>query len=154
MIRFNQKIKAFTLSEMMVVLLLTVIVVGLAFSVLNLVEKQMAGIRREYGANTEVRLLKQALWKDVRTFSRIYATENGDGLFCDGPGGQIQYLFYKDYIVRGSDTFKVAIGHKKYYFMGRPIISGEVDALELQFNDSIRQPLLVYKINAAESFMD
>ncbi|BFP40657.1 prepilin-type N-terminal cleavage/methylation domain-containing protein [Flavobacteriaceae bacterium GF1] len=154
MIHFNQKIKAFTLSEMMVVLLLTVIVVGLAFSVLNLVQKQMAGVRKEYGANMEVRLLKQALWKDVRTFSRIYATENGDGLFCDGPGGQIQYLFYRDYIVRANDTFEVAIGHKKYYFMGRPIISGEVDALELQWNDSIRQPLLVYKINAAESFMD
>ncbi|MEM9650388.1 MAG: prepilin-type N-terminal cleavage/methylation domain-containing protein, partial [Bacteroidota bacterium] len=59
-----KKLRAFTLSEMLVVLLLTVIVVGLAFSVLNLVQRQMSGIESNYARNTAFDQLKQSLWVD------------------------------------------------------------------------------------------
>ena len=43
--KLTSKIQAYTLSEMIVVLILTSIVVGMAFSVLTLVQKHMSGIR-------------------------------------------------------------------------------------------------------------
>ena len=52
-----RKISAFTLNEMLVVLLVTTIVVSMGFAVLQLVQQQMGGIDRNYERNTELNLL-------------------------------------------------------------------------------------------------
>ena len=72
MISIRKKTKAFTLSELLVVLLITVIVAGLAFTTLNLVQKQMRDIRVGFESSSEKGRLKQVLWKDFNSYSRIY----------------------------------------------------------------------------------
>lgn len=42
----NNKVKSFTLSELLVVMIITAIVVGMAFSVLRLVQKQIHTIQK------------------------------------------------------------------------------------------------------------
>jgi len=71
MIKYSSKIKAFTLNEMLVVLLITAIVVGMSFAVLSLVQQQMHGIDGNYKKNTAFNLLKQSLWFDVISFDRL-----------------------------------------------------------------------------------
>ena len=71
----NKKIMAFTLSEMIVVLILTSIVIGLAFSVLNLVQKQMSAIQDNYNKSLELNKLETALWLDFNRYSDIRFNE-------------------------------------------------------------------------------
>ena len=49
----KRKIKAFTLSEIIVVMLLTIIVIGLAFSVLTLIKKQMLLMENNFSKKTK-----------------------------------------------------------------------------------------------------
>ena len=65
----NFKIKAFTLSEMVVVTILTSIIVGIAFSVLSLVQRHMYSIKQNFNNNTELSKLEQALWIDFDMLS-------------------------------------------------------------------------------------
>ena len=154
MIPIKKKVKGFTLSEMLVVLLITVIVVGLAFTILNLVQKQMGDIRVGFEKNSEKNRLKQAMWRDFGTYSRIYYQENSSQLICENPKQRTIYQFQEDVVIRDLDSFSVQTKSPTRYFLGKSIVSGEVDALELQFLDASNSTMLIYKINTAESFMD
>ena len=70
------KIKAFTLSEMLVVLLLTAIVVGIAFSILSLVQRQMGGIQNTLEDGSRFRQLKQQAAIDINTFQKFKLNSN------------------------------------------------------------------------------
>ena len=154
MISIRKKTKAFTLSELLVVLLITVIVAGLAFTTLNLVQKQMRDIRVGFESSSEKGRLKQVLWKDFNSYSRIYFRNDTKQLLCESPRERIVYKFQESWTTRELDSFKVDTKSITGYFMGKPITSGEVDALEIKLQDPGNKTLLIYKRNTAESFMD
>ena len=154
MISIKKKIRAFTLSEMLVVLIITVIVVGLAFSVLNLVQKQMSQIQDGFAGNGERNRLKHALWRDFGTYSRIYYQETSNQLICESPTEKITYEFQENLVVRALDSFRIGRHVPAYYFLGKSQTSGEVDALEIKIFETENSPLFVYKTNTAETYMD
>ena len=61
----NKKLNSFTLSEMLVVLVITAIVVGLAFSVLSLVRKQVYRLQNDTDKRVQYDLLKNKLFIDL-----------------------------------------------------------------------------------------
>jgi len=68
-LKSTNKIQAFTLSEIIVVLILTTIIVGLAFSVLTLVQKHMRSIQSNFYNTTELKKLETSLWLDFNRYS-------------------------------------------------------------------------------------
>lgn len=151
----KNKIKAFTLSEMLVVLLLTVIVVGLAFAILNLVQRQMLGIQKVYDNKTENNQLKQALWIDFNSYSRIQWKSESGKLKFDGELKQTAYSFNKGYILKDRDTFYTDLIIKEFFFKGRKVEEGPIDALELSNSSNEGNAgLFFFKKNAAENFME
>lgn len=150
----KNKIKAFTLSEMLVVLLLTVIVVGLAFAILNLVQRQMLGIQKAYDNKTENNQLKQALWIDFNSYSQIqWISESGELKF-DGELKQTAYSFKQGYILKDRDTFYTDLIIKELYFKGSKVDEGSIDALELSISSNEGNAgLFFFKKNSAENFM-
>ncbi len=151
----NAKIKAFTISELMVVLLITVIVVGMAFSVLNLIQKQMLGMEQNFERNTEVGLLRQALWTDFSTFSDVSFSSEKQKLILKNEMGVREYNFRASYISRGIDTFRITITEKTIYFDGISTNNGPVDAIRLKTSNKYgAQTLFIYKINSAHNFIE
>ena len=65
----TNKIQAFTLSEIVVVLVLTSIVVGLAFMVLSLVQNRVHIIRENLNRNAEINKLKLSMTLDLNRFN-------------------------------------------------------------------------------------
>ena len=149
------KIKAFTLSEMLVVLLLTSIVVGLAFSVLSLVHQQMRGIEGNYERNTEFNLLRQSLWVDFNQYDGIwYDVKKDELVFANGSEEKV-YGFHKDYITQQQDTFYIEITKREFFFNGMKQASGEIDALDFTLSKKNgSQELFVFKRNAATSHLN
>jgi len=110
----HSKISAFTLSEMMVVLVITSIVVGIAFSVLTLVTKQFKAIEHSYDLQTQLTMFKEQLALDFET---------NEGL--------LQYNFEDSQIIRAQDRFSLSYNDMNFYFQGVERKNGLVDAMSV-----------------------
>ena len=151
----KSKIQAFTLSEMVVVLILTSIVVGLAFSVLNLVQKHMAGIQNNFNHAMELNKLEQSLWIDLNRYSKISYDAFNDTLKFTTEIDSVSYQFHETYIVKALDTFPLQLQSKTFFFDGNPMVSGTVDAIKLETSKTFQsQQLFVFKENDATPFIN
>ena len=150
----KHKIQAFTLSEMIVVIILTSIVVGMAFSVLSLVQKHMHGIQDNFNKNTELNKLEQSLWLDFNRYSNIQYSNRDEVLNFFTEMDSIVYQFTEDYIIKDIDTFNIHLKQKSFYFDGNTIQNGPVDAIKLEvLKDMQNQSLFIFKQNDATIYM-
>lgn len=153
--RLNKKLKAYTLSEMIIVLILTSIVVGLAFSVLGLVQKHMSAIQSNYSRNSELNLLRTTLWMDFNKYPNISYNSIEGRLSLLSELDSITYKFTNNLIIREQDTFNVSIQKKQFYFNGDVANNKRVDAIKLETSKEFQnQFLFVFKPNDAYTFMN
>lgn len=140
---------------MIVVLLITTIVVGMAFSVLHLVQRQMDGIRSNYVNNTELNLLKRSLWIDFNRYDHIqYHGGNGQLDFINEMGSTT-YQFDEGMVIKARDTFHLEFDRGEFYFQYNELFEGEVDAIYLQTGPKYGgQGLFVYKTNSAATYIN
>ncbi|SFJ00102.1 PulJ/GspJ family protein [Olleya namhaensis] len=150
----NSKTKAFTLSEMIIVLILTSIVVGLAFSVLSLVQKHMSSIQENYNNTTVLNKLETALWLDFNRYNRIVFDTLENELKFVTALDSVSYKFHENYIIKGQDTFNITLENKVFYFVTETVEDGRIDALKLETTKVLQnQQLFVFKQNDASTFM-
>lgn len=151
-----RKIKAFTLNEMLVVLLITVLVVGMAFSVLRLVQVQMHGISSNYEKNTELNLLRQSLWVDFNRFDRIWYDGTEQRMVFENEVTKSSYQIWPEGVVKEKDTFWVPVPRWEVYFKGEIVGKGEIDALDLYIGkeEEVGKRVFVFKRNAATSYIN
>lgn len=149
------KIKAFALQEMIVVLLITSIVVGMAFAVLNLVQKQMGNIEKIYEVKLEANKLRQSLWIDFNRYSHISYDPKKELLLFNNALETKQYKLSENRFVIGNDTLDIEMETKKFYFNNESRSIGEIDAIELKTSkESGGQYIFVYKKNAPDTYMN
>ena len=152
---YTTKIKAFTLSEMLVVLLITTIVIGMAFSVQQLVQQQLLGIASNYESNTAFNRLQQSLWTDFHQHDGVWYNASSQELVFENTINTAVYQLHDSYIVKEQDTFRVALAKQEFFFVGKPQASGEIDALEWATSRTAgSQRLFAFKKNAATSFIN
>lgn len=155
MTRNSHKIKAFTLSEMIVVILLTVIVAGMAFSVLQLVQKHMYAIKANFENSTSITLLEQSLWIDANRSNVMKYDTAEDKLYFISEIDTITYTFQPTYIQKDIDTFAIAISEKLFYFEGKETFSEKIDAFKLITAKEFRKrTVFISKRNTANTYMN
>ena len=132
----NNNIKSFTLSEMVVVIVITSIVVGMAFTVLNLVQNQMKSITHNYAGTTQLHLLEQSLWIDLHKYQDISYHPEERSLHLKHELDSVTYIFDTDKIIKERDTFFVSVKNKKYFYKGKMITEGLLDAIQLQTGET------------------
>ena len=125
------KVKSFTLSEILVVMIITAIVVGLAFSVLSLVQKQIHLIQKNYDKAIELALFEQKLWQDFHEYSNITFDAYNRKLQLKSEIDSIQYVFYDDVVIRQEDTIKVKLKVLDVFFGGAKAQKHNIDAIKL-----------------------
>ena len=153
--KMTSKIKAFTLSEMLVVLLLTLIIVGLAFSVLRLVQEQMKGIEGVYMRNTEFNLFRQSLWNDFNQNDGIWYHPGKEELVFANGLREITYRLDENHIIKARDTFNLKIASQKFFFKGKERTGGKIDALDMALSKQDgSQQLFVFKKNSATCYLN
>lgn len=151
----KHKIKAFTLGEMIIVILLTLIVVGLAFSVLQLVQKHMLAIKTNFETTTMINSLEQSLYIDASRSKRITFDSLEGKLQFLSETDTISYSFEKEFIVKENDTFKVVVADKFFFFEGKKHIDARIDAFKLITSKEFQsRTIFVSKQNDAELYMN
>ena len=125
-----KKINAFTVSEILVVLVVSSIVISIAFTVLNLVQKQTRVIQTNFSKQQQSILLHRLLWQDFNLYKVEY-DYSGDRLIFSNNVETINYFFENEYVLRELDTIKVKIDNKVLFLEGNEVNKGLVDAIEL-----------------------
>lgn len=149
-----KRVASFTLTEMLVVLAISVIVAGLAFTVLQMVGKNLNNIQNNYSRSTQTRLIEQQLIVDFNTFHYLSYNDEKDELVLKNPLDSITYTFEDEVLYRNTDTL-IDEGYAKELFMtGNPIQSGSVDALKITFlNRTTDTFIFTFKENDATLYL-
>ncbi|MEO1012826.1 MAG: hypothetical protein AAFX53_16115 [Bacteroidota bacterium] len=147
----TNRIKAFTVQEMVVVLLITSIVVGMAYSVLHLVQQQIGGIAEVYREKSEADRLRQLLWIDFNRYAYIQWDAKKEYLYLSNELGGKQYDLSQDRFISERDTFYIPLESAKFFFNNREVGSGEIDAMELLCKG---RSIFVYKENAPDTYLN
>ena len=149
-----KKLEAFTLTELLVTLAISTIVVGLAFVVMNLISRNIQVIQKNYSYSTEMSLLEQQITIDFNRYHSISYKAETNILHLKTPLDSITYDFQEHLILRNSDTLTSGNYQKELYFDGNKINSGLVDALKISLTeDNTENSLFLYKQNDALQFM-
>jgi len=119
------KLKAFTVIEMIVALILVAIVVSIAFAALSLTNKQLYSFQRRSSTMSDYRLLQNALSQDIRHAERV--TGQARTLRCTKDRWQVLYTFEDSVIIR-QDT---ALSTDSFFF--------KVDAVFMGFEGALQQ---------------
>ena len=125
------KLKSFTLAELLVVMIITAIVVGMAFSVLRLVQKQIHTIQTNFEKTSTLVLFEQRLWQDFNEPHKIFYDDQKQILLMTSEVDTVTYSFQEKFTMRNLDTIKLKINPNKVFFKGKEIKAGTVDAITL-----------------------
>lgn len=125
------KLKSFTLAELLVVMIITAIVVGMAFSVLRLVQKQIHTIQTNFEKTSTLVLFEQKLWQDFNEPHKILYDDQKQILLMTSEVDTVTYSFQEKFTMRNLDTIKLKINPNKVFFKGKEIKAGTVDAITL-----------------------
>lgn len=147
------KINAFTLNEMIIVMIISVVVIGISFTVLSLVKRHMHAIEQNLYLNTEFNRLEQALWIDITNYGKLNYTYNQ--LSFKSKIDSVSYRFESNYVLRDKDTFNIKLGNKTVFFNGAETTKGKVDGIQLELPKQYKnQSLFIFKYNDATQFID
>lgn len=125
------KLKSFTLAELLVVMIITAIVIGMAFSVLRLVQKQIHAIQTNFDKTSTLALFEQKLWQDFNESNTIIYDNQKQILAITSEIDTVNYSFQEKFTMRNLDTIKLKINPNKMFFRGKEIKSGTIDAISL-----------------------
>lgn len=139
----NKKIKAFTISEMLVVLVISSIVIALAMIVLGLVQQQLKIINNNYQEQTEIRILERTLLNDFNTH-QLYYNSSRKELTCISEIDTVNYKFSTDFVQRNTDTLNVPIVELTPFLNGDVTNGDQIDAMELQLTKDIIQNRTIF----------
>lgn len=143
---------AFTLSEIIVVMLLSSVLVGLAFSVLLMTHKHFDIILKNLSNNTKTYQLEEVLWLDFNRYCKSQCKNNQ--LVFTSPRDTVIYQFNKDFIQRNTDTFDISLHNINFYFDGNHVDNHVVDALKLKTGKELQQKnIFIYKQKDAKTHM-
>jgi prepilin-type N-terminal cleavage/methylation domain-containing protein len=148
-----KKIKAFTLSELLVVLIISSIVISLTFVIFGLVQKHVKAIQENFKFQQERQLFERTLLNDLNTSTSHLKTR--DILLFYKFNDTILYNFNNDFILRNRDTFHLKKTGKTTLLENKLVREGPIDAIKIVFNKSFgNNVIFVFKTNDAAHYMN
>jgi prepilin-type N-terminal cleavage/methylation domain-containing protein len=149
-----KKTTAFTLSELMVVLVISSIVISIAFLALSAVQKQIRSIQQTYEKQQEIQYIERVLLGDLNTRYGYYDAAKNELLFVNSKD-TVLYQFQKNKLLRKKDTIPLALISKKMYLSGEEVKEGCIDALALYFSNTFStNSIFVYTVKDASQYLD
>ncbi|WP_353780192.1 prepilin-type N-terminal cleavage/methylation domain-containing protein [Winogradskyella sp. 3972H.M.0a.05] len=121
------KIKAFTILEVLISLVVMGIIIGLTYTLFNIMEKQLITYRNDNDVILQYNLLNTTLQRDIY-YANYYEKEESTLVLFNYSEEKISYSFLNDKVLRAKqsivDTFRVhVISHKFEIFNEKQNIS-------------------------------
>jgi len=140
---------------MVIVMIISTVVIGLAFMVLSLVQRHMWAIQHNFNLNTEFNRLEQALWIDTNNYNTINYDETEKTITFKTDLDSTIYQLKPEFVLKDKDTFHIEIEEQTFFFNGIEVVHGTVDAFRLNLSKQYKnQSIFVFKHNDAVQFID
>jgi hypothetical protein len=140
---------------MLVVMIITAIVVGMAFSVLRLVQKQIHSIQKNFDKSSALALFEQRLWQDFNDYNSIILFQKQNHLRFESDLDTVVYTFNDEYILRNTDTIKLKLSISKGQYLGVKREEGAIDAIQISGTSELpNYTIFVSKKNDLTYFMN
>ncbi len=124
-----RRIKAFTLLELVVVLVVSAMLFRLAYAALGLVQRQQVVYERHSATLGQVSSWQHALATDLQRASRTELV--ADELHCQLPTGPVVYAWRDSVLIRQQgevhDTLGIPVRAGSYFWRGQPRSRGLID---------------------------
>lgn len=148
-----KKTKAFTLSELLVVMVVSTIVISMAFLVLSMVQKQMKLIGGNLEKKQTIESLDRILWQDFNESKQVFLEK--EQLVFEKEEDTVVYRLKEKNIIREKDSFPIQVENKLFFLDGMQIEKGALDALKLAFESTYtNQELFVYRRKSASFYLN
>lgn len=145
------KLKAFTLAEMIVVLVVASIVIAMGFSVLSMVRKQVQLIQSNYRKKQELQFFETTFTRDFNTRNMFYYKKQ-KRFILKNTKDSISYTFFDQYIIREKDTFNIEVINKKLFLDGLEVYENGIDAIEINLSEQFSNKQLFIQKTKDPSF--
>jgi prepilin-type N-terminal cleavage/methylation domain-containing protein len=150
----TKKINAFTLSEMLVVLVVSSILISMAFVAVSMVQKQVYLIQKNLSKKQQLLFFEATLLRDFNTH-RVFFIKQENSLLLTSSKDSISYTFFDDFVIRGTDTIKISFENKTLFLDGAMVTDGEIDAIALNLLSSYANAqLFLQKIKGATFYLN
>ena len=146
------KVNAFTLTEMLIVLVISAIIAGLAFTIINLFSRNLYHIQKNYTVSTKAHLLQEQLSLDFNKYHSISYRKELSQLLLKTPLDSITYHFTERVIIRNTDTLLKSNVKKSLFNHGIETQQGNIDAIKLTFTTT-KISYFIFKQNDATSYL-
>lgn len=130
-----RRLNAFTILELLVVLVISALLFGMAYAALQLVLRQQRVIERKSAMLGQISTWQALLAADFGTSRTVEVAQ--DRIRCQRPDGPVFYTYsYPDSaLVRAQgevvDTLRLPIRQCRYFWQGQPRTTGLIDELIL-----------------------
>jgi prepilin-type N-terminal cleavage/methylation domain-containing protein len=146
----NKRIRAFTLIELVVAMLISSIVVIVAFTGYEIIAGQYVDYRKKSDEITKSFLLNSLLAKDFLNSELILLNPNGDILFKFNNAPEVDYQFKEAYIIRIfanslQDTFFIPSQNIVKRFQGDSLTGNQALIDNLSFSAKVLDEKVYYQ---------
>ncbi|CAM1344623.1 prepilin-type N-terminal cleavage/methylation domain-containing protein [Tenacibaculum amylolyticum] len=148
-----KKVNAFTLGELLVVMVIATIVVSMAFVTLSMVKKQVFSIQKNFTDKQEVNLLERVLWQDFNSYGIANLKDANSFYFTNGVEA-IDYQIFNNFVLRGKDSIFVTVQNKAMFLDGEEVNNGVFDAMKLETKEFYKRSIFVYLEKDASFYLN
>lgn len=131
----KNKIEAFTLAEMIVVLVVSSIVIATGFLVLQMARQQIRVIQKNYYKKQEVSSFENILYRDFSSKTAKY-NPSKQLLILKSQKDSILYQFKEKYITRNKDTFEIEANKIITFLDGNKATNNSIDAIQISLSEN------------------
>ncbi|CAL2063779.1 type II secretion system protein [Tenacibaculum sp. 190524A05c] len=146
------KVKAFTLTELIVVMIISTILISLAFTALSMVKRQIGHIQKRTEIKNELISLEKVLHKDFNWYG--LGEFNTNRLKFKNPIDSVKYTFEDNFLLRNKDTIKIAVSNLAVYLDGNTVKKGKIDALKFETTDLNNRATFIYTVKDAAFYLN
>lgn len=144
----KSKLASFTISEMLVVLVITAVIISLSLTILNLVQSSFSRLQSKIDKSNETSLMVSRMGRDLHYYNKVSVDEDKNLKFRN-PLDSVQYKLVESFIIIQEDTIGKDILDVILYYKGDRVITGLVDAIKLKTAEK-ENVFFLFKSNSVE----
>lgn len=149
----KKTVNAFTLVEMVIVLIIASLIVALSFTVLDIVQRNLGNISKQFSVENNRILLQSRLEANFLKYGESYYDRNKEQIVFRSNIDSIIYRLNNDFLIMEDDT--IDFKFQKIYFMyhGDSIANGGFDAIGTIQKESAKK-IFCYRVNDSKAYLN
>lgn len=143
----NKAFKAYTISELLVVMLTSIIIIGLCYTVLQFVMRQFYNYQSIFELSMQQEVAEDVLFKDF--FDHEHIIKENDFVVFYNSIDTIVYKISKENLIRGKDTLLYQTIQVNCFNLGEEVLSGPIDAIKIDFELPVKKSFFFFQYGSS-----